>query len=316
MKKSFYILIFAIIALLAAVVLLREPADAPAAEPAPEAARQPLLSAGQMEEVQVYYLSQEGDLLIPLTLNIAATTEPARAAVELLLAGPHDDRVRDSVPGDAKLIDIYTIYNTVYVDLSAEFLDIPADSMHTAVTALCATVIPLAEGYQLQLLIEGQGQERMGPISTEQALAEPLLNPDAHLLPEGSDPESQPWLICFQVVEPGNLLVPRCLFYPADEDPLLLLARETLPTGLSLNDLALEEGLAQVDISYDPAVAYRCGQAGEQAWVEALVRSLCRQEGIDAVLLSLEGADSLPKGTDLSQPLRAEGPLNPSPNQP
>ena len=276
------------------------------------------MAAAEKTTVTVYYLSLDGAYLVPLSLDIPATDLVARVALEQLLASPPTDLLQDSVPGDAKLIDLYTIYNTVYVDLTREFLDIPADQMQTAIDAICVTVLPLADGYKLQLLVEGAGYPELGPVATDEPLTMPLVNPDTRLLDEGSDLADLPWVRWYQAQEGSPLLIPRSLYYPQDTDPLTALAQAGLPPGLTLNSISLSdgvqaaEGLLTLDLSFDPNVAYRCGQAYEQSWLQALARSLCRTTGALSMAVTIDGqaATALPKGADITRPLAIDTPIN------
>lgn len=316
MKRSAYILALAVIIILALILLLRSPQpEGPAAAP-PEEERQPVLALAEKTAVTIYYLDPSGQLLAPISLSVRATTEAAQVALELLLAGPPDDRVSDSVPTDTKLLSLYSIYHTVYVDLSREFLDIPAAGMQLAVDAICATVLPLSSGDRLQILVEGQGCPEAAGVALDEPLGLPLINPEPGELTAEQQAQAEALYYLLPDYENG-LLIPynRLLAADAgrsDDQRAALIAELILPDGLRLNSAAIVDGTALLDLSLDPELAYSIGAAWEGLWLEGLTRSLCRLDSVAELELSLDGqpAAALPKGTELRQPLTPDQPVN------
>lgn len=318
MKRSVYILVSLIILVLVALLLLREPgpeaADAPAA-----AARQPVLSQTEKTTVTVYYLTRDGACLLPLSIDVQATTEVARVALEQLLAGPPDDSALPSMPPNVRLNDIYSIYQTVYVDLTAEFLDVPPERTQLALDALAATVLPLvADGYQMQLLIDGNGHAEINGVDTGTPCAEPLLNLDSDVaLPEGVRLEDCRMVVYYHPDADLRYLVPHTM--PcwqedgvSDAEALQLACARILPACMSVQALIVEGGLAHLDLLYDATVAYRGGAAYEQAWLNALVATACGLPQIDALQLTLDNTEieTLPKGAAAAGQLKMTQPIN------
>ena len=85
MKKSVLIFVIFIILLLVALIVVKCVQDG-VAEPDPYQSRQPVVSSGEKTSVTVYYLSADQLYLLPLTMDIPATTAPAQVAMERLLA--------------------------------------------------------------------------------------------------------------------------------------------------------------------------------------------------------------------------------------
>ncbi|MDO4581535.1 MAG: GerMN domain-containing protein [Bacillota bacterium] len=324
MKRWVYVAI--VVAVIALAYMLLAPKDAAEPEDAPQPERQPLVSAQEKTVATVYYATLDGRYLVPLNININSTTEVAKVAVELLLAGAPNDFVADPITVETKLLDLYTIHDTVYANFTASFADIAPEQMPLAVDALLLTLLPLTDGYKLQILIDGQGLQLFDAAidarDTTQPLSEPLLNPVA----EAEAAEDSRPLTYYLGDGQAMYLVPRTIAVPdtlsAEEQARLILSAllnqsgaeglaGVLWPGTELLGLELQEGVAVCDFS-EQLTAYGGGTAFEFMLVNALVYSLCGVEGIDSVQILIEGEqrEYLPEGSDISRPLTISAPLN------
>ncbi len=159
--------------------------------------RLPILEETELTDAQVYYATADGQHLLPLNININATKEVARLAMEKLLAGPPNSFAAAVLPSDTKLIDLYSSKTTVYVDLTAEILTIEAEKAQLAVDAIAHTVLPLAEGFNLQILVEGQEIASLNGVD----ISEPL-----HLSYVNLDSLSRAWREANSEQAPGAVL--------------------------------------------------------------------------------------------------------------
>lgn len=310
MKKPIYIILIAIIMILALLLLVR--GEKPAEEPQPplppssgEEQRHPLLAEAESTQAVVYYTTASGVELVPVTHTISATKEVAKEALIMLLAGAPAEPYADSVPAGTKLLSLYTIYQTVYVDLSKEFLSIPDEQMQLAVDAICATVLPLTDGFWLQILVEGQGYASINGVALDKPLSRPYLNADP--LPEGLDLEDAFAQTYYQPDLQGRYFVPRTLFLAAEgiraESRAEAIVEMLLPQGVARTDLRIED--KQLLLELEITGTYAVSPAYEAALLEALVRSLTGIGGIESVALLQNGQalTSLPQGTPCAAPL-------------
>lgn len=311
-----------------------------AAQPETEAGqRQPVLTATEKSLVTVYYATADGRDLLPITLEVNATTEATRVALEKLLAGPMADNLSDSIPTDTKLLDLYSICSILYVDLSDDFLAIPPDRAQLAVDALAATALPLADCDSLQVLVEGEGATALGPVDLSAPVGLPLINPWPR---EAAEPPA---------ADAAAAVLAATAPAPAATPPTLTRLTFFLPDPIGSGfiipytaEFSLEPGLPQPlaqarailglwqsqGLVGEDALLEAAGQAGqlnlclaanacaamtdqaEQAFYQALLHSFCHLPGVTGLNLYLDGrlATELPKGTPLDQPLTCLDPVN------
>ena len=318
MKRSIYILLLIIIAVLAALLVLRGPVEEEAQLPADP--RQPALAPAERTLATVWYLTEEGGFLLPLQMRIHATDEVAQVALEQLLAGPATAGLQPSIPPGVRLNGIYKIYQTVYVDLTGEFLAVEPEHTQQALDAITATVLPLvSECRNLQLLIDGDGCDEINGVPTGEPLTMPLINLEQDDLPQDITAADCRAVVYYLPDESLQYLVPHTMLcppedgtLPGDAAVLRQAAGRILPECLSVAALSVEGGLAHLDLAYDQTVAYRSGAASEQAWLDALVATACQLEQIDALQITLDGAAAatLPKGTPISGQLQPPETIN------
>lgn len=294
----------------------------------PEASeRLPILEEVEVTTATVYYATTDHQYLLPLNISINATKEVAKVAMEKLLAGPPNTFAAAVLPADVKLLDLYSSDTTVYVNLTADVLDIPAEQAQLAVDAVLCSILPLVEGFKLQLLIEGKVEQNLGGVDIGAPLALPQINLRAQEreLLAAEEPLTGTPLTYYVSDDQSMYLVPLTMFYKreaADEQPaaeayaravLAELLREQPEEshlycpfwpGTELLDLYVEDSVAYVDFS-EELTGYGGGSAFEIMLVSCLVHSLTGLPGISGVQILVEGTvwPSLPEGTEIDKPL-------------
>lgn|GEM_PF-470789 len=178
-KRQWTSLLFFLILMVAATALAACPAADPPPMPAADEERLPMLTNLEATAATVYYATLDKEYLLPLNIDINATKEVARVAMEKLLAGPPVAGVAAVLPPDTKLLDLYSSHNTVYVDVTHDIYEVEASQARLAVEAILNTILPLAEGYSLQLLIEGAAGGHLGAVDISAPLSLAYINPDA-----------------------------------------------------------------------------------------------------------------------------------------
>ena len=317
-------------------------------EPDTETERLPILEESEATTATVYYATLDKRYLLPLNLTINATKEVARVAMEKLLAGPPTSAAAPLLPPDTKLLDLYSSSSTVYVNVTGEILEIERDKAQLAMDSILCTILPLTEGYRLQLLVEGQICYSLGDVdtSTPLSLPQPGINADAvsrerWLLYQTERDHSGGLTLTYYLSDPQSVyLVPRTLYYlpeeeegaepeySAGEDSLsaacakavlkAMLETDEGESGLSrpfwqgteILDVRVDDNTAYVDFSYK-LTGYGGGAAAESMMLNCLVYSLTSLSGISAVQVLIEGRMGiLPEGMDISKPLTPQAPLN------
>jgi germination protein M len=322
--------------------------DIPAPLPLDTAAeRLPILVESEITTATVYYATLNKQYLLPLNLTINATKEVARVAMEKLLAGPPTAAAAPLLPQDTKLLDLYSNRSTVYVNVTKEILNVDLHQAQLAVDSILCTILPLAEGYSLQLLIEGQLYDRLGSVDISSPLSRPIpgINLDTasrerwRLWMEEEALYAGVPLTYYLADAQAMYLVPQTLlFFPQEKQGteqeiqeerlsptayaravlIAMLEADEQESGLwspfwpgtELLNLWLEDNIAYVDFSAQ-LTDYGGGAATESMMLNCLTYSLTALPGISAVQVLIEGrAGNLPEGMDISKPLMPQAPLN------
>ncbi len=279
----------ALYALIIGGVLLFSACNEPEAPPvtpdlppvAEEDERLPILEETELTDAKVYYATVDGLNLLPLNININATKEVARLAMEKLLAGPPNSFAAAVLPSDTKLIDLYSSQTTVYVDLTAEILTIEAEKAQLAVDAIAHTVLPLAEGFNLQILVEGQEIASLNGVDISEPLHLSYVNLDSlsQAWREANSEQSPGAVLTYYLPDPFAMyLVPQSrLFYatmttvsPNDEEE----AAETTDTEAENADEAVDAAAASADEVVDASQAAATAPDLNQQYAVAIVEAL------------------------------------------
>lgn len=288
--------------------------------------RPPVLVDQQTTLATVYYTTTDRKWLVPLTIPINSTREVARVAVEKLLSGAPNDFVATAIPAETKLRYLYSSGNTIYIDLTKDFLDIEPEYANMALESLRATVLSLAEGYSLQLLIDGERCDSLAGINISEPFATSYVNPTSEntqgipLVYYFSDQQAmylvpQTLVISTNTVNEAKdatqflakTIVEALLLGPAETSGL----SRTIWPGTELLNISVKDGVATVDLSAQ-VLGYGGGSAAEQMLISSLLHSLTSLNGVTSVQLLIDGEkqEYLPEGSDISQPLTIEAPLN------
>ena len=282
--------------------------------------RELLLLEQETTAVTVYYATLDGKNLVPLTFSVNATREAAQVALEKLLAGAPNEFVKSPLSADAKLKDVYGLEDIVFVNLTKQFTEINEEYALLASGALAATVLPLLDNSQLQLLLNGQPYEDVGKVQLSMPIKESPLNPVAPI------DDDQPYIVYYFGDEQAQYMVPQSA--PVADGKVENLATETVKALLkgpkwgsnlysSINKetkllgLKVADGIVTVDFSAE-LLDYSGSSAEENVLVNSLLYSLTSIEGIDSVQILIEGQieEYLPAGTDISAPLKAVEKIN------
>lgn len=336
MKKSIYILGIILIVVLLAFILFRSDevvSDLPD-ENLSVAERSPVLSRVEKTSVTVYYLSENGEYLLPLSFDITATTEAAKIAVEKLLAGPPVDDVREVLLNNSKVVNFYSIGQSVILDLTADFVSHAEEESPLALSALAATILPLSSSNRLTILIDGQ---EVDTVFAGTLLAETITTPYINLYGQSKDiaaeadfvTEAYHNVVCYLPTSSGQYLVPFTSLIAKSsmaEDSLTEHAKLAVTAMLSMPELdgiySFPEPIPQllslqvIDYvaycDFDDSLLQPFGKREEGLFQRALVRTLTSLEGINSVQLLVNGeiVPSTASGLDIYHPLTVKRAVN------
>ena len=326
MCKRFFLLLIIIAGLLLTSCQLFNTAITSNEETETPVERTPLLLEQQATLATVYYTTTDHKWLVPLTIPINATREVARVAVEKLLSGAPNEFVGSVIPPETKLIYLYTSENIVYLDLTKDFLTVDPENANLALQSLCTTVLPKTYYNSLQILIEGEIQDSIGGIDT----SKPFSICKTNLVSENNEgfsityyfsDQQAMYLVPQTVVIPLNeietekattqflaeKIMEKLLTGPDEESGL----SSTIWQGTQLNSITVKDGVATVDLSSD-VLGYGGGATAEQCLINSLVYSLTSLSDVKSVQLLIDGEkqEYLPEGSDISQPLTLDQPIN------
>lgn len=280
--------------------------------------RRPLVLNNEKDTVLVYYASENGKYLIPITLPIKPTKEVAKVSVEKVLAGPGDWLLSNTTPEDTKLKDIYIRRNIAYVDLTSHFKNFEEhEDIELAVNSLVLTVTEFQEVETVQFLVEGKIVEEINGF----ALDKPFKRPAYINALSNISEEDKPLHLYFS--DPNALyLIPVGFGVAKDSTTSQMVesAMQELIKGPPLNsDLVktIWSGTRLLNVNYDSedrlvtinlskeVMGYGGGAAAEVLLVKSILFTLTNIDGVDWVQILIEGenAEYLPEGTVISKPL-------------
>ncbi len=274
----------------------------------------------------VYFLTADGNWLVPVTMSINSTHEVAETSVEKLLAGAPNDFLLSPIPQNTKLIDIYSMSNIIYVDLTEEILSVEPQMAQKAVDCLAHTVLFLNPNAQMQILVEGKAINDFSGLDISQPISFTYANSDSDLVFD------QMHITCYFSDNMAMYLVPRSYAISLDnsmskEEAIIYQAKETVKRlikgsgkkGLErtiwpntkLLDLTLNKNNLILNFSHD-ILSYGGGTAAETMLVNSLIYSLTEIPNVNSITILIEGEiqEYLPEGTDISKSLTAASPLN------
>ncbi|MCR4962623.1 MAG: GerMN domain-containing protein [Firmicutes bacterium] len=337
MKKILYIILFFILfaVLIKFLVSCEDRANQPAQdEVAPQ--RTVLLEDTDMTSVTVYFASEDKRYLVPVNVNINATKEVAKVALEKLLAGPTAPGLSPVLPQETKLLDVYGLGQTVVVDFTDEFTSIPEEDAALAIDAVLATVLPLADEYTLTIMVRDYVLDDFYGLTEDMPFGEIYVNPVEDIPADDGSRAA----VYYLPEQNGMYLTPLTFFLPndsgaeaaGDQDAAVYAALQTaravadkltagppkgssllsvFSPGLRVLDMDLNEGILYVDFSKE-ILDYGGGASLENMLVDSIVYSFCAIDGIDAVQILVEGEtmDYFPEGREAGAPIAPQHPVN------
>lgn len=272
---------------------------------------------GEKDTILVYFASENGKYLVPVTLTINPTEEAAKVSIEKILGGPGDWFLSSTTPKGTKLRDIYIRRNIAHIDLTSHFKNFEVyEDVEMAINSLVLTATEFPEIEAVQFLIEGIVLEDINGFR----LDEPFKRPAYINILNGISEEDKPLHIYFS--DPNALyFIPIAIGVNENSTTVQVLdyAMQELLRGPPLNsdlggtiwpDTRLidvrhdsEDSLAFINLSRE-AVGYGGGTTAETQFVNSVLFTLTSVDGVDWVqILIEENIGYLPEGTDISIPL-------------
>ncbi|WP_084295941.1 GerMN domain-containing protein [Desulfitibacter alkalitolerans] len=278
----------------------------------------PLVLNNEKDTVLVYFASENGRYLIPITLPIKPTKEAAKVSVEKVLAGPGDWLLSSTTPEDTKLKDIYIRRNIAYIDLTSHFKNFEEyEDIEMAINSLVLTVTEFQEVETVQFLVEGKVIEEINGFKLDKPFERPAyinslsnINDEDKLLHVYfSDPNAL-YLIPVGFAVNKNSTISQMVESAMQElvkgPPLNSDLVKTIWSGTKLRkvDYDSEDKMATIDLSKE-VMGYGGGAAAEVLLVKSILFTLTSIDGVDWVQILIEGdySNYLPEGTDISRPI-------------
>lgn len=110
------------------------------------------------DSVRLYFPSQTGRLLVPVTRTVFSVSDPATALLELAKGPREDSGLENALPGDCGIRSVTMKDGVVTVDFSKEFRQIvsASDGGRQAVRAILFTCSQFPGVQKVELLVEGE----------------------------------------------------------------------------------------------------------------------------------------------------------------
>lgn len=278
----------------------------------------PLILNNEKDTVLVYFASENGKYLIPITLPIKPTKEAAKVSIEKVLAGPGDWLLSSTIPEDTKLKDIYIKRNIAYIDLTSHFKNLEEyEDIEMAINSLVLTVTEFQEVETVQFLVEGRIVEEINGFELDKPFKRPAYINALNNINEGdkllhvyfSDPNALYLIpVGFGVNKNSTIsqMVDSAMQELVKGPPLNSDLVKTIWSGTRLISVSYdsENRLATINLSKEVR-GYGGGAAAEVLLVKSILVTLTSIDGVDWVQILIEGetTDYLPEGTDISSPL-------------
>lgn len=267
-----------------------------------------LINYKEVTEVTVYFLTENDDYLVPLTIPVNPTDKAAKAALQRLIIGPNDEFLKPVINTSTKIKDLYLKDDIVHVDFTNHFLSFPSENAsEMAVISVLKSIEPFIDGRKVQLLVEGNIKDlQLGDLN----LGEPLRLP----IQEVNQGEK---LITLYYVDPNGMYLVPVTKVVANPDPVTAAVLElakgpgeksglipALWPGTRVLGVQVLDNLANVNLSIQ-ALGYGGGSAAESLFVKSILLTVTEFAQIEQVQLFFEGErlDYLPEGTEVGKPL-------------
>ncbi len=293
----------------------------------PPGAKRPLVLSTEKSQIVVYYATDDGNYLVPITILINPTKEVVQVAVEKLLAGPNNDFLKGPIPEGTKLREIYFREGsgTVFIDLTKQFLEMKnKEEVQLAVNSLVYTLSEFPNVERFQIFVEGQLTEglydipldviferenKVNYIGDKSAQEEQITvyygdGSAMFLVPVSIDGPKEA-----SVVDQAKVALNQLVKGPPKKGTLA----SPLWKGTKIINVSLEEDKKLLIVNFSKeVVGYGGGSALERLLTNSLIYTLTSLPGVDKVQILIEGqkVDYLPEGTDIYNPLEKTEKLN------
>ncbi|MHB1420545.1 MAG: GerMN domain-containing protein [Bacillota bacterium] len=265
--------------------------------------------------VTVYFATREGNNMVPVMLPVNPTKDSARIAVEKLLAGPPDQFLQRTVPEETKLLDMYRVERTAYLDLTGEIKNVRSqEEALRAVNSLVLTATEFPAVDSVMLTIDGKAVKELAGIDISHLFPRPeTIN---YLHQEKGKSKAKVYFADSNAM----YLIPVTVDLAAESDDLEGMAREIVETllkgptanglfrtvwpGTRLIGLQINGDQVVINFSKD-VIGYGGGSAAETMLIDSLLFSLTDLSGINKVQLLIEGQklEYLPEGIPIGEPM-------------
>ena len=123
---------------------------------------EPVSVSGDYETVQLYFPSQTGRLLVPVTRPVFSMADPTTALVELARGPQQDSGLERALPENCGVRSVTMKNGVVTVDFSREFADAlqASDGGKQTIRAILFTCAQFPGVQKVQMLVEGQPIEK------------------------------------------------------------------------------------------------------------------------------------------------------------
>lgn len=270
------------------------------------------------ELVVVYFATTDEKNLVPVTLGIKPTNEAAKIAVEKLLAGPENDFSLPTIYEGTKLIDLYLQGATAYVDLTEELLSTTGDLAEQTVDAIVFTLTEFCTVEDVQILIKGQIQEKLGAVDISKPIKRSALinyygdksseeNTAKIYFSDSNAMYLVPIAMQLDTKDPYLSALKKLVEGPPEESGLF----STVWQGTKINDFKVEDKVATIDFNSD-VLGYGGGSTAETMLINSVLFTATQFSEIESVQFLIEGEqmDFFPEGSDVATPLKAPDKIN------
>ena len=139
---------------------------------------EPVAASGEYDTVQLYFPSQTGRLLVPVTRPVFSVADPTTAMVELARGPQADSGLERALPENCGIRSVTMKNGVVTVDLTREFTDAlqASDGGKQTIRAILFTCGQFPGVSQVRMLVEGQ------PIDKQPDAAATFLNDEEEVM--------------------------------------------------------------------------------------------------------------------------------------
>ena len=282
--------------------------------------------------LQVYFLEERGNRLLPITVTLPWTEGVGRAALEKLIEGPSPAQemrygISSPLPPTTKILGLAIRDGLAKVDLSNSFLSYDPGKEKTVLSSIVFTLLQFPTIKEVQLLVEGS-VPALFPGGTPGKNAfnrEMCINSETN---EGiavfEDSRAVTLYFCTVLGENHIFYLPVSRTVADDEDIVKVAIKELvkgprpdsflfseLPAGTELLGSTLQENVLTVNLSRE-ILNYKGGLSGEKNIYAQILLTLTELPGVERVQLLVEGEKTtFSYGTSFQKPLSRPLLINP-----